>query len=73
MSGYVIARGDGLAVLEGSRACAVRWGKDPEQVRVYEHIGLAEASLLLMRFQEKAVAADKAAREAELAAQQAAE
>jgi len=34
---------------------------------------LFEASLLLMRFQEKAVAADKAAREAELAAQQAAE
>lgn len=33
---------------------------------------LFEASLLLMRFQEKAVAADKAAREAELAAEQAA-
>ncbi len=47
MSGYVIARGDGLAVMDGSRACAVLWGKDPEQVRVYEHLGLAEASLLL--------------------------
>lgn len=48
MSKLVIIRAtDGHAVMDGSRACAVIWGTDPDKVRVYEHAGLAKASLML--------------------------
>lgn len=47
--GYVIFRGtDFRAVMEGTNACSVRWGHDPERVRLYATWGEAEQALRLL-------------------------
>lgn len=49
MRGFVIARClDGRAIMEGTNACAVRWGFDPARVRVYQTTADASHSLRLL-------------------------
>jgi hypothetical protein len=47
--GFVIVRAsDFRAVMDGTNACSVRWGFDPERVRVYDTWSQAQASLRLL-------------------------
>jgi hypothetical protein len=44
----IARRTDGRAVMDGSNACSVRWGTDPERLRVYDTPELAEQSRQLL-------------------------
>lgn len=47
-STLIARRTDGRAVMDGSNACSVRWGTDPERLSVYDTPEQAEQSLRLL-------------------------